>query len=418
MPEPVLDLAPVDEIEADEGMDGGQLVGRPRDLEGSPKIVGGRRAAAGQRLDVAELAKACGGDLGVALRACKLGASPQQDRAFVVEAADGMDQPLAELQGGHGQQMAVGSLLRLGNGMAEVLDAGIGGAGRQCRQTRSHERPDMRLRRHAGGRRDHRAPRRAAQCGRGPDAKLILEQSLGGLDMGECGIDIARRGKTPDQQHVGAFVVDVAPNGEFGQPQRACPIVDCQGAHDLAADPAVYGRTDACPLGQQPDREFRAALRLHPFEQIARLADIERIQLELPEVDLGAGWKPRLDRIADQAIRRVQRLAQRSEAPAHGTQWIDAFREQLGGELLPAERTRGRGRCAPAAPRPDGRARAGSGLHRRRWPEFPAAGLASAFHHAPRRALDETWDRRANGSCDVQRRVQRPTRNLSAFDQG
>ena len=151
--------------------------------------------------------------------------------------------------------------------------------------------------------------------------------------MRERGIDVARRGKAPDQQHVGAFVVDVAPNREFGQPQRARPIVDCQGAHDLAADPAVDGRTDACPLGQQPDREFWTALGLHPFEQVACLADVDRILLELPEVDLGAGWKPRLDGIADQAIRRVQRLAQRSKAPAHGAQWIDAFREQLGGEF-------------------------------------------------------------------------------------
>ena len=65
--------------------------------------------------------------------------------------------------------------------------------------------------------------------------------------------------------------------------------------------PSMVDRMRALSASSQTEI-FRAALRLHPFEQIARLADIERIQLELPEIDLGAGWEPRLDRIADQAI--------------------------------------------------------------------------------------------------------------------
>ncbi len=134
MLEAVADLAPVDEVEADDAVHAGEAVVVDGEADRLRQIGGGGRTAPGQRLDIAEFAKARRGDAGAAGLPCAFGRLAQQDRAFVVKAPDRVDQCGAEFERGARLQVPVLQPFGLIDRAAQAVDAGIGGPGRQARR--------------------------------------------------------------------------------------------------------------------------------------------------------------------------------------------------------------------------------------------------------------------------------------------
>ena len=156
--------------------------------------------------------------------------------------------------------------------------------------------------------------------------------------MVERGLVAARQHQTAYQQNVERLIIRTTADAEFGQAQGARMILDGKGVDGFLPDPRLHDAGDAFAFNQQPSGEFRTAPWLNTTEQRTSGFDVEIIVRGAQHIDVDIGRDVCLDRVATQAIRGIQRLAQRGKAPAQSAQRVGGFREQFGRKIAPVQR--------------------------------------------------------------------------------
>ena len=297
----------------------------------------GVRTSPGERVDVAELA--------VRRRCRRLvadcrrhGRSPSQEqRPLLVVAAHRVDQSAAKRPQAGAQQLLVTCFLGDARGLTEALDPGTDGGSGEGGLPCLQEREGAAACGYARWGRGEIGPRGAAQrrCRRRP--QLHRKPGLDVVQGSRSRNMAARLAQARDQQDLRPLVERLAPGDHLGQGQGPVEVTDGCRRHHLAAQQRVDLARHPLTLHEQPEIELDARTRVHPLQQLAGLGRVEPTVGKVEQVHGHALRQVELDRVAGQAVRRLQGPSYGGQAPAHRAERIRGFWKQLGCELSPGQ---------------------------------------------------------------------------------